>query len=80
MTVLLQLELAGGVGIAIFENNDLVFILVFRLFLGILYGFFKHYASAHHERLHEQLKDLTDTFSIKKELQKEFDEKRKPRR
>ena len=72
-------KLAGYVGIALFENNDLVFILgYFAFFSGILYGFFKHYASAHHERLHEQkLKDLTDTFSMKeKELQKEFDEKK----
>ena len=73
-------KLAGAMGISLFsENNDLVFNLGYSaFFFGIVYGFFKHYASAHHERLHEQkLKELADTFAVKeRELQKEFDEKK----
>ena len=73
-------KLAGAMGISLFsENNGLVFNLgYFAFFFGIVYGFFKHYASAHHERLHEQkLKELADTFAVKeRELQKEFDEKK----
>ena len=73
-------KLAGAMGISLFsENNDLIFNLgYFAFFSGIVYGFFKHYASAHHKRLHKQkLEDLTETFSMKeKELQKEFDEKK----
>lgn len=73
-------KLAGAMGISLFsENNDLVFNLGYSaFFFGIVYGFFKHYASAHHERLHEhKLKELADTFAVKeRELQKEFDEKK----
>ena len=61
-------KLAGAMGISLFsENNGLVFNLgYFAFFFGIVYGFFKHYASAHHERLHEQkLKELADTFAVK---------------
>ena len=73
-------KLAGAMGISLFsENNDLVFNLGYSaFFFGIVYGFLKHYASAHHERLHEQkFKELADTFAVKeRELQKEFDEKK----